>query len=83
MSRISEKKIEKIKSDILFLLFERNLKAMYTKEIGDEIARDREFVLKLMKELERKNLVKNVLKHKVRRKWMMSEEAYEAYKELY
>ena len=83
MSKISNNKIEKIKNEILFILFENNLKGMYTKDVSDEIARDKEFVLKILKELESKNLVKNVLKHKVRKKWIMTEKAYEAYKQLY
>ena len=83
MSKLSEKKIEKIKNDVLFVLFENNLKPLYTKHIADELARDDEFVLRLLKGLEKNNLIKQVNKKDLRRKrWVIGDEAYKKYKEL-
>lgn len=83
MSKISERVIEKIKTDILYYLYQEGIKAKYTREIANELGRDKEFILKIIKELEKKNLVKNVLEHKVRRKWVMNDLVYKKYKEIY
>lgn len=88
MSKLSEKKIEKIKEDILSVLFDSGLKGMFTYHIAEEIARDDEFVLKLLKELEIKKLVKFKTKslkgRELKRKklWVMTDSAYRAYREL-
>ena len=81
MSKLSEKKIEKVKSDILSLLYENNLKPLYTFQIAEEIARDDEFVLRLLRNLERKELVKQANKGK-RRRWMMTDRAYKTYSQM-
>ncbi len=86
MSKISERNIDKIKNEILYLLYESKLKGIYTKKIADEVARDDEFVLRLLKDLEREKIVKTVNLNKIkfvrRKKWLMTEEAYKKYKEL-
>lgn len=88
MSKISEKKIQKIKEDVLSLLFEAGLKGLFTKQIADEIARNDEFVLKLLKELEEQKLTKQIEKTKkgntfIRRKmWTLTNKAYDAYSQL-
>lgn len=88
MSKISQKKVEKIKEDILSVLFEAGMRGMFTKQIGDEIARNDEFVLKLLSEMEKQNLIKQMRKTKkgtefIRRKqWTLTNKAYEAYKQL-
>ena len=81
MSKISEKKIEKINTDILSLLYENNLKPLYTVQIADEVARDDEFVLKLLKNMEKKGLVKQANKGS-RRRWIMTDKAYNAYSQI-
>lgn len=83
MSKVSDRFIGKIKEEILFYLYQEGIKAKYTKEIADEVGRDKEFVLRLLKELEKKKLIKDVLKYKVRKKWIMDDLVYEKYKELY
>lgn len=83
MSKVSDKVIEKIKEDILYYLYQEGIKAKYTKEIADEIGRDKEFVLRILKDLEKRKLIKNVLKYKVRKKWVMEDLVYKKYKELY
>lgn len=88
MSKISQKKVEKIKEEILSVLFEANMRGMFTKQISDEIARNDEFVLKLLLDMEQQNLVKQMKKTRkgtefIRRKqWTLTDKAYEAYKQL-
>ncbi len=88
MSKISKKKIEKIKEDILAVLFEAKMRGLFTKQISDEIARNDEFVLKLLMEMEKQKLVKQMKKTKkgtefIRRKqWTLTDQAYKAYKRL-
>ena len=88
MSKISEKKMEKIKEGILSVLFDAGMRGMFTKQISDEIARNDEFVLKLLKDLEKQKIVKQINKTKkgadfVRRKqWTLTNKAYDTYKKL-
>ncbi len=88
MSQISKKKVEKIKEEILSVLFESGLRGLFTKQISDEIARNDEFVLKLLQDLEKQNIVKQIKNAKkgtrfIRRKqWTMTDKAYETYKSL-
>tara|TARA_Y100000310_G_scaffold159627_1_gene159315 strand:+ start:69081 stop:69335 length:255 start_codon:yes stop_codon:yes gene_type:complete len=82
MSKLSKRFIDKIKSDILQVLYESNLKPLYTKHIGDEIARDDELVMRLLNDLKKENVVKNVGNYKRRKKWVLTNEAYNKYKEL-
>ncbi len=88
MSKISEKKVEKIKENILSVLFDAGVRGMFTKQIGDEIARNDEFILRLLKELEKQKIIKQMNKTKkgttfIRRKqWTLTNKAYDAYKKL-
>lgn len=88
MSRISQKKVEKIKEGILSVLFEAGMRGMFTKQISDEIARNDEFTLQLLLDMEKQKIVKQIRKTKkgtefIRRKqWTLTDKAYEAYKQL-
>jgi len=85
MSKLSSTKKEKIIADILALLYENNLKPIYTKEIANSIARDKEFTLSILKSLEKQEVIKQTkgaTKQKTRRKWLITEKAYKAYKSL-
>lgn len=88
MSKISQKKVEKIKEDILYVLYDSGLRGVFTKQISEEIARNDEFVLKILKAMEKQRLVKQMRNTKkgttfIRRKqWTMTDDAYEAYKSL-
>jgi DNA-binding transcriptional regulator GbsR (MarR family) len=82
MSSISEEKIRKIKDNIIGILFDSSLKPLNTEEIADELARDDEFVLRLLKQLEKENLVKQISRAKRKKLWIMSNDAYKAYKSL-
>ncbi len=87
MTRISKKREEKIKEEILSLLYE-NIKGMSTYKISEEVLRDDEFVLRLLKEMYEKGIVKQVRKtgnggeYKTKKMWALSKEAFEAYKGL-
>lgn len=88
MSRISEAKKERIKEDILSFLYENNPKAMFTKEVADAIIRDEEFTKKLLLELKKSGLIKEIdisekgKKFLVRRRWQLSKGAFDAYTRL-
>jgi len=65
----------------LAILYEKNLKPFYTFQIAEEVARDDEFTLKLLKVMEKNGLVKQANKGS-RRKWIMSDNAYKAYSDI-
>lgn len=85
---ISEEKKKKIREDILSLLFENSPKAMFTSEIAQFIARDEEFVLKLLEDLNSQNLVRKVdksengRKYLARKRWNLTSKTYDAYKTI-
>ena len=83
MSRISKDNMEKIKSNILRILFDESPRSLSATNIASQEARDKQFILKILKDLENKKIVKNVTKDFTRKKyWVMNEEAYKKYKEL-
>ncbi len=88
MSKISSQKKEKIKEEILSLLYESSPRSLFTIQIAEEIIRDNEFTKKLLLELRSKNLVEEVKKSKEgsnylkRIKWKLTQEAYSAYRKL-
>lgn len=88
MPKISEQKIEKISEQILSYLYSIFPKQVFTSDIAKELARDEEFIKKLMKELEKKELVVKINKNSLgyeysrRRRWRISNKTYEIYKKL-
>ncbi|MCL6500687.1 MAG: hypothetical protein K6T16_01485 [Candidatus Pacearchaeota archaeon] len=88
MPRISSKKEEKIKESVLNLLFQNSPKALFTAKIAMEIARDEEYVKKLLSELEQKGFVVAIKKnskgrdYKRRVRWRLDTKVYDAYKKL-
>lgn len=86
--RISEGKKIKISEQILALLFENNLRPMFISQIAQEIARDEEFVKKLLTDLSKKGLVEQIKKnpqgvnYKKRARWKLSNKSYEVYKKI-
>ena len=60
MSKCSKENIEKIKSNILRIIFDEAPKAISAPDISEIEVRDKEFILKLLREMEKTNLVKNV-----------------------
>lgn len=85
--KISDKKKEKISEQILAHLFHKNPLSIFTSHIAQEIARDEEFVKKLLLDLKKKQLIIEIKKNKegidyIRRsRWKLSNKTYEFYKE--
>jgi predicted transcriptional regulator with HTH domain len=85
MPPISEKKREKIAEQILFYLYSSFPKQVYTSDVAKEIARDEEFVKKLLETLEKKELVVKINKnsqgfsYSKRLRWRISNKAHEIY----
>jgi len=86
MPTISKEKKEKISEQILFYLYSRFPKPIFTSNIAKEIARDEEFTKKLLVSLEKKELVTKINKNPkgfnyIRRiRWRISNKAYQIYK---
>jgi hypothetical protein len=87
MTKISKKREERIKEEILSILYE-NITGLSTYQIGEEVLRDDEFTLRLLKELHGKGLVKPVTRspkgneYSTKKVWALTKEAFEAYKGL-
>ena len=85
MSKISEDKEKRIKEEVLRLLYEKYPKMLYTLEVANELIRDDEFILRLMKELNKNNLINNLEENKgkkIKRKWGLNKDIYQEYKNL-
>ena len=84
--RISKKKQEKISEQILAYLFFISPKLSFTSHIAEELARDEEFIKKLLIILKTKKLVVEVKKNPKgivylrRSRWKLSDAVYQAYK---
>lgn len=84
---ISKEKKEKISEQILAYLYLTNPKPIFTFHIAKEIARDEEFVKKLLKELKKKDFVTEINKNPQgkeylkRSRWKLSEKTYLIYKQ--
>ena len=83
---ISKEKQEKISEQILAYLFLVNPKPLFTYNIAKEIARDEEFVKRLLFNLKKNNLVIEIKKNSKgegyikRSRWKLTEEVYILYK---
>ena len=84
--KISNEKKEKISEQILFYLYSVSPKPVFTSYIAKEIARDEEFVKKLLLELKTKKLVVEIKKNPEgviylrRSRWRLTNSVYEVYK---
>lgn len=84
--RISEIKKERISEQILAFLFSNSPKPLFTSHIAIELARDEEFIKKLLLDLKSRRFVEEVVKNPKgetylrRRRWKLSDGVYEAYK---
>jgi len=84
--KISQKKREKISEQILALLYSKSPQALFTSQIAQEIARDEEFIKKILLELKNKNLIIEIKKNPkgiqyIRRlRWRLSDNTYKIYK---
>ena len=83
--KISIKKRERILEQILDFLYSVSPKPLFTLHIAQEIARDEEFVKKLLLELKKKKLVIEINKNPkgilyIRRlRWKLSDLTYQMY----
>jgi hypothetical protein len=83
--RLSKTKKDKISEQILFFLYQSFPKQPFTAEIAREIARDEEFIKKILIELKEKGFLVSIRKNKKgepfsrRIKWRLSNKTYEAY----
>jgi hypothetical protein len=83
MSKISKENREKIKTNVLRILYDEAPVPLSATNIALTEARDKQFILTLLKELEKGKIVKNTTKKFSRKSfWMMTDQAYKKYKEL-
>ena len=84
--KISKEKTEKISEQILALLYSSSPRLLFTSHIAREIARDEDFVKKLLIQLKEKKLIFEIKKNPQgipylkRTRWRISDAAYQAYK---
>lgn len=87
MPTISKVKKEKISEQILFCLFSIFPKQIFTSDIAKELARDEEFIKKVLSDLEKKGLVIKVnknskgIEYSKRIRWRISNKVYDIYKQ--
>lgn len=88
MPKISKQKIEKISEQILSHLYSIFPKQIFTSDIARELARDEEFIKKILQDLMKNELVIKIDKNQQgfqytkRLRWRISNKAYNIYKKL-
>ena len=88
MPRISNVKIERISEQILSYLYGVFPRLVFTVDVARELARDEEFVKRLLLGMEKKGLVVRVGKNSKgeiylkRMRWRISNRAHEVYSKL-
>ena len=84
--KISQEKKEKISEQILAFLYSVNPKPIFISYIAKELARDEEFVKKILFDLKEKKLVIEIKKNPQgiqylrRSRWKLSDSVYNIYK---
>ena len=85
MPPISQQKIQKIKEQILFHLYNIFPKQIFTSDIARELARDEEFIKKILTQLYKNHLIIKIdknpkgVKYTRRCRWRLSNKAQQAY----
>ena len=85
MSKVSDEKKEKLKEEVLRVVYESYPTFLYTYQVADSLIRDDEFILDLLKELKGNNFLtclEETTGNNIKRKWGLKKEVYEKYKEL-
>lgn len=86
MSKLSDAKKNRIKEEILRVLYENSPKAMPTFFVANAVIRDNEFVLGLLEEMEGVGLVEMLKakkeQKKKRRIWRLTNKAFKEYQRL-
>ena len=83
--KISQEKLNTIKEQILSQLYHNFPTQLFTSQVASSIARDEEFIKKLLLELKSKGLIISIKKNTKgidftrRIKWQLSTNAYNAY----
>ncbi len=83
--KLSNEKKQKIIEQIIYLLYNTFPNQPFTAEIARELARDEEFIKRLLLELNEKNIVLPIRKNKKgdifskRIKWRLSNKVYDIY----
>jgi hypothetical protein len=83
--RLSKNKIDKIAEQIILFLYNSFPKQPFTAEIAREIARDEEFVKKILFDLKEKSIITSLRKNKKgepfsrRIRWTLTNKVYEIY----
>ena len=86
--KLSKEKKEKISEQVLAYLFSINPQPIFTSHIAREIARDEEFIKKILEYMKSKKLVAEVdknpkgVKYLRRSRWKLTETTYNLYKNL-
>ena len=89
MVKLSEKTTKLLKDDILSILYEKPLEAMYTNQIAIELRRDKEFVKSLLLEMKKEGHVDEISKNKrghsyqTRKRWRISKRLLEQFNQIY
>ena len=84
--KISQEKKDKISEQILVVLFSKFPKFLFTSQIAFEMARDEEFIKKLLFDLKEKKLIIEIKKNPKgiiylrRSRWKMDDNVYQKYK---
>ena len=84
--KISLEKQEKISEQIILLLYSNTPKTLFTAHIAREIARDEEFVKRLLLNLKKRKIVNEInknpkgIKYLRRSRWKLTDAAYNIYK---
>ena len=63
MVKLSPKTLGLLKDDIISILYENNLKPLLTKEIANELRRDKEFTKTLLNDLKQQGILTEVKKN--------------------
>ncbi|MDD5191753.1 MAG: hypothetical protein PHH54_05315 [Candidatus Nanoarchaeia archaeon] len=85
--RLSKNKKDRIAEQILAFLYHSFPRQPFTAEIAREIARDEEFVKRILNELKEKGLIISIRKNAKgiaftrRSKWRLSQKVYDIYSE--
>lgn len=85
--KISKEKKDKISEQILSFLYSVSPKLVFTSYIASEIARDEEFVKKLLLELKKKGLIMEINKnpkgkaYKRRARWKLTDSTFKHIKQ--
>lgn len=88
MPKISEEKIKKIEEQTLYHLYSIFPKQVFTSDIAKELARDEEFMKKILLNLNKKGLIIKVdknsegIKYERRLRWRISSKVHSSYKDM-